>query len=95
MTEVIDLNDFDGLRDIYHYIESLDARGILYIYVDENTIITFEDENEYIEWMERGNESDRSFETQNKRERLKSMVDNMSQAEIDMLFEELDTDRML
>ena len=95
MTEVIDLNDFDGLRDIYHYIESLDARGILYIYVDENTIITFEDENEYIEWMERGNESDRSFETQNKRERLKSMVDNMSQAEIDMLLEELDTDGML
>lgn len=95
MTEVIDLNDFEGLRDICHYIESLDARGILYIYVDENTIITFEDENEYIEWMERGNESNRSFETQNKRERLKSMVDNMSQAEIDMLLEELDTDGML
>lgn len=95
MTEVIDLNDFDGPRDICHYIESLDARGVLYIYVDENTIITFEDENEYIEWMERGNEPDGFFETQSKRERLKSMVDNMSQAEIDMLLDELDTDGML
>ena len=38
MTEVIDLDDFEGLRDICHYIESLDAHGILYIYVDENNI---------------------------------------------------------
>ena len=95
MTEVIDLNDFDGPRDICHYIESLDARGVLYIYVDENTSITFEDENEYIEWMERGSEPDGFFETQNKRERLKSTVDNMSQAEIDMLLDELDADGML
>lgn len=79
MTEAIDLNSFDGPRDVCHYIESLDAHGVLYIHVDENTIITFEDEIEYVEWMDRGGESDGFFETQNKRQRLKSIVDNMSQ----------------
>lgn len=61
MTEAIDLNSFDGPRDICYYIESLDTSSVLYIYVDENTIITFEDENEYIERMDHGGEPDGGF----------------------------------
>ena len=54
MTKVIDLNGFDGPRDVCHYMESLDARGIPYEYVDENTVMTFTDEDEHAEWLERG-----------------------------------------
>lgn len=95
MTDLVDLNGFDGPKDVCDYVKSLDDRGIPYEYVDEHTVMTFGDEAEYAEWLERSCGPDGFFETQSKRERLKSMVDNMSQAEIDMLLDELDADGML
>jgi len=95
MTDLVDLNGFDRPKDLCDYVKSLDGRGMPYEYVDEHTVMTFGDEAEYAEWLERSCGPDGFFEKPENRRKLKSMIDAMTCDEVDRLLDELETDEML
>lgn len=92
MVEMVDLSrDFDGPRDVCHYMDALVARGVPYEHIDENTIVVFDDEIDHEKWLELASAPDGLFEAQTKRQRLKSKIDELPDDRIDELIEELDS----
>lgn len=88
--KTVDLTkDFDGPRDSCNYIESLSRSGTPYEYIDEDTMIVFEDQAEHEKWLEIASEPGGFFEKQMKRNELKEKIDLMSDEEICDLLEKI------
>lgn len=81
--KTVDLTkDFDGPRDSCNYIESLSRSGTPYEYIDEDTMIVFEDQAEHEKWLEIASEPGGFFEKQMQRDKARKLVDAMSDDEI-------------
>ena len=80
---------FDRPRDSCNYIESLSRSGTPYEYIDEDTMIVFEDQAEYEKWLELASEPGGFFEKQMQRDKARKLVDVMTDDEICELLDSL------
>lgn len=95
MTRTVRLLDgFDSPRDAGRYIDALAEKGVPYEYVDDRTVVVFDDEDEHEKWLELASEPGGFLEKQARRQMLKSAVDSMSDEDVDRLFDELDSEEM-
>ena len=84
--KTIDLTkDFDSPRDSSNYIDMLARNGTLYEYVDEDTIIVFEDQTDHEKWLEIASEPGSFFEKQVQRDKARKLADVMLDDKLDDL----------
>lgn len=73
MTETVDLKSFGTAQDARSYMDRLESEGRPCEYVDDDTVVLFDDEADRETWLELAAEPGGLFERQARRQKPKEL----------------------